>query len=254
MVSHQEKNQAIQFICKRLEDSGLYLIRKLSRLEILAEEKSDLNEEPKKVGLILANFFPTIRHFQDYYHQNKESQIYTAPVLYKDEKTAFVRMVERNLSWRQDKSLKNYTEQEINQMLHLRGIEKAVGELMGEQIEKELIYYQPSTERLEESLRLFSLQPVDLDYSHIGPEDQGYGFVQDRESIDYKLPREVEILGPAIQFDYDSGFIAKIASAEISEKEGEDEIRCEEELQEIAQRQYPELEPEEALEKMYPDD
>ena len=129
----------------------------------------------------------TQAEFEQGLASNRRQGVYVAPVLYNDGKTAFVRMVDRNISWRKDKSLKRHTYEEISQMRHLRRIEKVILD----QFENPLTYYQPETDNLPESLRVLRMDPVRLDYSHIGPEDQGYEFVENRESIDYKLPVNV---------------------------------------------------------------
>ncbi len=193
MVSKTEKQRAMRFIAELLEHSENYAIESTSDKEVQVQEKHA--DDNKRIKVVLANALSDINAFNDFYATNHQKGIYTAPVLYKDGKTAFVRMVDRNSSWRTEKSLKHYSRQKINQMLHLRGIEKAVMEHFGD----ELTYYQPETTNLEESLRLFNLAVVQLDYSHIGRDHQAYGFVQDRESIDYKLPQETErIKGAAI--------------------------------------------------------
>ena len=48
-----------------------------------------------------------------------------------------------------------------------------------------LEYFQPETERLEESVRIFEMGRVTLDYTHIKPGDPGYGFARNTVSIDY---------------------------------------------------------------------
>ncbi len=197
MISQKEKKQATEFICGKLEDSELYLIQKRLPGEIIVKEKSDVREQPRTICTLIANFFKPIAEFERLFQRNQQDQVYTAPILYKDGKTAFVRMADRS-AWREDKSLKRYTPQEINQMTALRGIEKAVMKYWG----KELAYYQPETARLEESLREFDLKTVHLDYSHLNPSDPGYGFAENRDSIDYKLPVEVDQTFPAVRFGF----------------------------------------------------
>ncbi len=120
---------------------------------------------------------------------NRQQGVYTAHVFYKDGEISFARVVDRTPSWRMEKSLKNYTPQQINQMLHLRGLEKEVlnGYL------SELVYYQPKTERLDESLRMFELKEVRFDYSHLRQGDAGYGFARNGTSIDYKLAEDKKL-------------------------------------------------------------
>jgi len=199
MVSRKDKLRATQFICHQLEDSGLYIIQRRDHQEVLVKEKPDVREEPRTIDVLIPNFLKNIKSFTSAQRVNQRNRIYTCPLFYKDGKTAFVRMVERNPSWREEKSLKRYTPQQINQMLHLRGMEKEVMELLGEN----LTYYQPETSRLTESLREFNLEEVRLDYSHIRPGDQGYGFVRSSDvSIDYKLPHETRVIEPAAKFAF----------------------------------------------------
>jgi hypothetical protein len=187
MVKKKDRTAAIQFISDRLEDSNMYDIHTHDDTHVLIIEKPAIAEEPKSIDVILANCVGPAKNFQGKYRANANSQIYTAPILFKDGKTAFVRMVDTNRSWRTDKSLKQYSSQEINQMLHLRKIEKAVMQYFG----KRLSYFQPETTNLPESVRDFSMKKVLLDYSHIDPSHQAADFVEDRWSIDYKLPEEV---------------------------------------------------------------
>ena len=198
MVTRKEKLRATQFLADRLEQSEFYEIRKRDDTMVLVREKHVEAEEAKTIKVVIPNVLGSIEDFRQSYRASREQGLYVAPMFYKDGKTSFVRMVERNLSWRTEKSLKNYTAQQINQMLHLRGIEKTVLEQFGD----ELAYYQPGTANLQESLRIFEMGSVDLDYSHVGPGDQGYGFVEDRESIDYKLPEEIEAVTGAARVTF----------------------------------------------------
>ena len=82
-------------------------------------------------------------------------------------------------------------------MLHLRGIEKAYFDSFGDPI----FYFQPQTERLDPSIRGFSLDRVVLDYSHIGPDHRSSRFVENRVSINYKLPTDLGSAEEAIAFN-----------------------------------------------------
>ncbi len=196
MVFQREKKQAVQFLCDLLENSDKYILLSRDERQLAAQEKKEVRDSPRQINIVVPNFLEGIADFTLQLRSNVSRGIYTAPVFYKDGKTAFVRMVDRNCSWRTNKSLKRYTPQQINQMLHLRGIEKAVMENYG----RELDYYQSATERLTESVRTFEMLPVELDYSHIPSWDERSDFVQDRESVDYKLPKEQGEITPAAGF------------------------------------------------------
>jgi len=192
MVSRRDKNRAVTYICGLLEESGLYVIQRADiERGVRLREKADVREEPRNISVLIPNFMGRIDNFTSACQSNVMDSVYTASVLYKDGNSAFVRMVERNSSWRTNKSLKRYTPQQINQMIHLRGIEKRVLDSFPED---RLAYFQPETERLSESLKEFDLTPVILDYSHVDRFHQAHGFVEDRESIDYKLPVETEVI------------------------------------------------------------
>ncbi len=194
MVVRKEKIQALEFLAGMLERSQKYIIGTVDEEHILATQNSG---KGLSISVILANFQGTTKEYFSQVRQNAQQGHYTCPVLYKDGKTTFVRMVDTNLSWRTDRSLKQYAPQEVNSMLSLRKIEK---EILEQQGDTTLSYYQPHQERLEETLRRIGLREVMLDYSHIGPGDQGYGFVEDRPSIDYKIPEQVSSSNDAAEF------------------------------------------------------
>ncbi|MEW5897079.1 MAG: hypothetical protein AB1668_05275 [Nanoarchaeota archaeon] len=219
MVKKQERQRAIKFICERLENSGLYTIVTNNDFRVKAVEKVRVVEgkipgqyavQPaasRTIDTILANGSAELSTaFPEILEARSQRGVYTAPVLYKDGKTAFVRMVERSRSWRSDKSLKRYTPQQINQMLHLRKIEKELlesfGNIFGPGISPSLVYYQPETARLPESLGIIQMHPVWLDYGHIQPGHQAYGFVRNRDSIDYKLPEDSGGIEPAARIEF----------------------------------------------------
>lgn len=195
MVSRKEKVRALEFLAEMLKRSQKYTIGELDPEHILAT--TEISDKKLSISVILANYQGSSRDYLHQVAQNAQRGIFTCPILYKDGKTAFARMVDNNLSWRTDRSLKQYSSQEVNSMISLRKIEKEVLEQFGEEV---LSYYQPSQERLEETLRRISLGEVVLDYSHIGPGDQGYGFVEDRPSIDYKIPEQVSSSNDAAEF------------------------------------------------------
>ena len=183
MVDKLQKDKTIEFLCQQLEEAQKYQIKKKldNQWGILFSEGRQNNV------LVVANFMPTIETLLELSRKAYSRKTVFAPIFYKDGKSAFVRVVESNSSMRAEKSLKQYSSFEINQMLHLRGTEKKILEIMRND---KLFYYQPRTERLEESVRGFKMKQVILDYSHIGPEHRAYSFVETRPAIDYKLPQE----------------------------------------------------------------
>ena len=107
--------------------------------------------------------------------------------VYKDGQNFMVRLGSRGNLKGDDRSLKRYEKFDLDKMIHLRGLEKEVLKL---QEDNTLVYFQPETERLIESVRGYQMRDVILDYSHVDREHRSFGFVEDRSSIDYKIAEE----------------------------------------------------------------
>ncbi|MBS3113831.1 hypothetical protein J4448_01895 [Candidatus Woesearchaeota archaeon] len=191
MVSAEEKDRMTGFVAERLEDSRLYNLLERNGSHVLLCQKPDIVEHPNTVYIAAHNDCrETIDDLVSKQNENASKDIYTAHIFYKDGKISMVRLGRRSHIKGNNRSLKQYPQEQKNAMVHLRGIEKAVLELGY----PELIYYQPETERLPESLRIYLMTNVTLDYSHIRRGDHGYGFAQDTVSKDYKLPEERQMI------------------------------------------------------------
>lgn len=191
MVSREDNDRMITFITERLEDSGVYKINKRNNFHILVAEKPEIREVPAII-YVAAHNDPgeTVDHLKRGQSQNLAQGIYTAHVFYKDGETFMVRLGARGRTKNNERSLKRYPPVEVNSMVHLRGLEKAVLD----HAPQELAYYQPKSDRLPESVRVFLMKNVNLDYSHIRPGDPGYSFARDAVSKDYKLPVEQSVM------------------------------------------------------------
>jgi hypothetical protein len=199
MVSRKDKNQATEFIAGLVERSRQFEIQSVDFESVLVKEKATLVEDPSTIEIFLPYAPRAESKLSEAIKRNRYNGIHTCPMLYKDGKTGFVRMVDRS-SWRAEESLKLYDLRQIAQMIHLRDVEKTMMQVteLGA-----ITYVQPETARLAPSVRQFTMNPVHLDYSHITEGDPGYGFVEDRVSIDYVLPEEeVSIAGPMEFFLY----------------------------------------------------
>ena len=211
MASRRQKNSMIEFIVGKLEDSRLYQIISRDHEQIMVSNL--LKNNPSCTQILAHNKKRRLVDLEEAINANYHQGIYTAHVFYKDGQISFVRMVDTNMSWRADKSLKRYSPLQINQALHLRGIEKAV---MGKTGLTQLIYYQPETARLKESLRIFEMKEVILDYSHL-KDTEDYRFVYHRDgqpAIDYKFPVDKGRLEPAAKLTYFRNLTAQLISAE----------------------------------------
>lgn len=145
-------------------------------------------------GIILLDKQLSLNELVALHNKNKAEYGKNLVIFYKDGQTFFKRMVE-NSSWRSDKSLKKYTENEINHIIALTVQERyalfdfskyIVDNFTLKDLEnKQLNYYQTQTPNLSKSIRKFNALPVEFDYSHIKSGDRGYGFTNDKYSKTY---------------------------------------------------------------------
>lgn len=156
----------------------------------------------KARGLILVNHQIPLNELIALHNKNKMEFGFSLTMFYKDGQTFFNRMVD-NSSWRADKSLKKYSEQEINSIISLTvqeryalmGFSKSLVDNFSERdlANKVLHYYQPKTERLIEAIRKFEPSIVKFDYSHIKRGEQGYKFANDTHSKTYFFLNELKV-------------------------------------------------------------
>ncbi len=193
MVNAEQKRRMAEFVAGRLEDSGLYNILESDSSHILVAQRPDLVEEPVTIDVLAHNYHRTMHDMRNTLGYNRSQGIGTAHIFYKDDETFMVRLGVRG-NIKDPRSLKLYTKQQIDAMIHLRDLEKVVLQMSG----GDLVYYQPQTERLEEGIRMFEMVRVALDYTHIRRGDPGYGFARDTISKDYKEARQIgaTITGP----------------------------------------------------------
>ncbi len=193
MVSAKQKKQMTEFVAERLEESELYIIVQRENSHILVTEKPEIREQPKTIDVLAHNYRRTMGDLGSTLRYNRSEGIGTAHIFYKDDETFMVRLGSRG-KIKDERSLKRYLKEQIDDMIHLRDLEKEVLGMSG----GELAYYQPETARLKESIRIFEMVRVALDYTHIKPGDLGYGFVRDTVSKDYKEARQIgaTITGP----------------------------------------------------------
>lgn len=253
MATKQQKSQTLDYLADKLQQTALYSIQRSDNNSLIVSET--VSGEPKMYSIIIPNFFPRVSDFKDYLVQNRNRGIYTTPVFFKDGKTAFALLKDTPKFWEHDLTLKRYTAEQKHSMLSLRDLERFVLDTFG----RDVTYYQPKTERLQESVRVFTLGDVHLDYSHIPPDDPKYSRVQNRVSLDYKLPVEKPTLGPALALEVysnnDHNKRARLVGMEPMTNDLWEEMhpsmdRITAELQAAAQHAYPGLPPEDAY-RMY---
>lgn len=187
MVKKAEKSRMVQFITDRLEDSGRYNILKKNESYILIS-RNNAGSSPK-LYVVLHNVKMPISTYKKLVQTNSADGAYTSNIFYKDDETFMVRLAERGHFKGNEKSLKGYSKEKRDRMIHLRGLEKEVLDMQN--TNPLLVYFQPETDRLEEALRGYSMSEVELDYSHVGEDHPSHGFVRNRPSIDYKIANEM---------------------------------------------------------------
>lgn len=192
---------------QRLEEMIEFIREDLRNKSFSFDLTSDKNrfkfvKQNKQRGLILLTHQMPLKEFIALHNLNKREFGYSLSIFYKDGETFFKRMVDSS-SYRADKSLKNYTLNDINHIISLTVQERY--SMMGfspslvdnfsqmDLTDKVLYYYQPKTQRLIESVRKFRPEAVELDYSHIKPKDKGYGFSKNGLSKTYFFLKDLPI-------------------------------------------------------------
>lgn len=198
MIRKDLQSRMADFVTRHVEESGKYNILERNITHLLVQEKPAEQETPNAappvIDVLLHNYNRTGTELNEAQRLNREQGRYTAHVFYKDGKHFFVRLARRG-RLKDERSLKKYTKEQIDAMVHLRKLEKMV--LRQFQRFPRLVYYQPETARLEQGIRFFDMLPVELDYSHIGRDDPAYSRIarDGATSIDYRLPAEVRAPG-----------------------------------------------------------
>ncbi len=189
MVSHAEKERMTRFIAERLEEAGLYSIVTRDTSHLLVTQRPDQVEHPRSVYVVAHNYRRTVDEAKKLQQANRERRVHTAHVFYKDGESFMVRLGRRGLL-KSSRSLGNYSKPEIDAMIHLRDLEKAVLKQYSTH-SPQLVYYQPAGDKLPQGLRLFRMADVILTYNHLTPDDPAAHFAENGRSIDYKLPISV---------------------------------------------------------------
>lgn len=184
IIKKAQRERMKDFVLENLENSG-YPIQSVEDNKIIILSKKD-----KKLPSLTLFLHNEKRKLSDFRHEMDEiiySKKYVSNIFYKG--MFHVRLGYRAIIKGKNKGLKKYTKRDLDRMLHLRDLEKIV--LSMQSPKDVLVYYQPETERLKESIRAYEMKGVFLDYSHISEKDRRYDFIESRESIDYKIAEEL---------------------------------------------------------------
>ena len=162
--------------------------------EYLSLPKNKKNSS--SLALFLHNGKRTVPEFKHEINTALYSGQYVTNIFYKDGENFHVRL---GYIAKIKKSLKRYTDADLNKILHLRDLEKLA--LSMQSPKNVLVYYQPETKRIEESIRAYNMKDVFLNYSHILEGDRKYDFVENRKSVDYKIAEEMATQRKNIGFE-----------------------------------------------------
>lgn len=205
--------RATRYICDLLENSGDYTIQRSDVHEAVVMENPRPGQEQRIISVVMANSYGSVPAYLKKVEDNAASGIYTAPVVYKDGESAFVLLTDKQ---RNKKSLRKYSPQERHQMIVLRKWEKllapanTVGIVSGE-----VTYYQPESERLDESLRRFRFGEVEFDYSYEMRSEYAEKFAEDGPSREIKFPHETGVITAAAAFIFESDLTVRLVEAEV---------------------------------------
>lgn len=193
MATREQKQQMLDFVIDRAEDTSRYVVQEADLEHLLIKQNPELFENPILIDVLLHTGKMTKSKLNETVAYNTQKGIYTCNLFYKDGENFHVRLGKRGHTKGDDRSLKNYCQEEINSMIHLRGLEKEIldrqcGDM---QFGDSLCYYQPETQMLSQAIRVYRMRPVELDYSHVDRSHSSYGFVRpNAESKDYKIADE----------------------------------------------------------------
>jgi len=190
MVLREQRLRMTEFLAERLEASGLCTIVERDARHVLVEEKQE-GPKRERAYIFAHGGGMTVAQMQERREKNREAGVYSADVFYRDGHTFSVRLGRRAL-YKARRSLKKYTLEQRAAMIHARDLELDVLGYFGDPLQQ-LVYYQPKTMLLDESIRVFTMGRVPLDYAHIGEDHRAYKRVIDGTlSLEWRLPIECE--------------------------------------------------------------
>jgi len=167
MVTKKQKNQMIEYLLLCLETA--HPKARADSIEIVDGIKTNIiRVDSKGLVLLVDRIYPN-DSFPLLYRILKDKNESVAAVFFKDRVNFFRSAAKKNYFGKKiRKSLQNYNDKDLQRMILLRPEEEF---LFGRG--NELQYYQPKSEKLEESLVTYQYSNVTYDYSHI-PENERF--------------------------------------------------------------------------------
>lgn len=182
-IKKAQRVQFQKFLEEQLENSGIELLQ--SSTEIMKIRSNNTISE-----LLLLNGTQKVTDVRNHLQNLYSSGIPHSFIFYKDGET-FHKRLAQSAQYRGDKSLKKYSHEELNAMLHLRDLERNALRADSDTTPSTLTYYQGETSNVQEQFRIYEMLPVLLDYSHIRPEDRKFNFVINKYSNRYRIAQEI---------------------------------------------------------------
>lgn len=176
MVSAKARERMKEYVVERLEDSGIHVARDVSR------DCLQLKTDGEKGAYVFLHTtsegVQEFVHGRSGLHQLVYSGNFVSNIFYKDGKNFFV-LLDDNLKCAvAEKSMKNYSFNELCKSVRLRDKER---EVLRMQSPKRLVYYQPDNTtdggRLREGLVSFTFNSMIADYSHKQIGDSAFDFI-----------------------------------------------------------------------------
>jgi|APSaa5957512622_1039677.scaffolds.fasta_scaffold02613_12 hypothetical protein len=194
IIKKAQRKRMSEMTSSYLEDAK-YNIKSASENEIIILSNSN---NTQKLRIFLHNQRINKKKFLSEVNKTLRKGDYITNIFYKDGENFHVRLGGRSHFKGDNRSLKKYTNTDLNKMLHLRDLEKIV--LRDSSPQNSLTYYQPETKILQEGFRKYLTKNVQLDYSHIGRHNKNFGFAKPGISKEYKIAQEVTSNSKNISF------------------------------------------------------
>jgi hypothetical protein len=181
MVNQREKAQMRDYVMSHLEGSGETITPKSK--EVVPGITSNYllvgktGEAASGAVILVDQKYPksTLRQLNEVFTNPRNNIANIAYVLFKDGETFFrsaaageeeTGIHSKRSKLRDDRSLKNYTDEDLRRMISFRPEEEFCMSRNSGWIQ----YYQPQSDRLEEGVVSYKFSPVTFDYSHLSAE------------------------------------------------------------------------------------
>lgn len=204
------KKEMRDFLVERLEEtSGISIKKTGPNFGYVVIAKPDFQGKEKQVYFLLHSDKMPHKEYNLTVDRNNLQGIYTCNLFLNQENQFFDRLG-KLAEFKQDRSLKKYSDEELKKIAKISGITK----LCLNQIESAnvrypgiLTFYEPANENFPKMIKGYSFEPVYLDYSHLSSEDLGFGFAQSG------ISKSLKSVQPAYRI-YEGGLSSRVCNSE----------------------------------------